>query len=95
MTEQTANRKLQGTGQFINGLTKSGRVRVVNEGEGIFLFSAPTIEAAYRRAVNRFRADCEGSEVWEKAGRPGNNYTSFTRAAMRKIVAQQRKDSAK
>jgi len=91
MTKAKANRLMEGTGQFIDTVLASGRVRVVNEAGDAILFYAKGFFEAARRAIERHRADLDAFEAYQKAGgrdKCGPNYSSF----VKRTTAKQRRE---
>jgi hypothetical protein len=62
-----ANRRIAGTGFWLDGaLTPTGRVRVLNEGEGAFCFHAKSYREAADRCIEKFEDDVRRSEEYDK-----------------------------
>lgn len=88
MTIETGNCRLFGTGYFLLGHGKSGRVKVGNEG-GDYLFHIATVEKAVDHCQDLSKADNEGFAAYSLAtgGRldKPKSYKSFFDKALKQI----------
>lgn len=94
MTIKQANKKMQGTGYFIDPLnptTKRGYVRVMNESLDTICFYAPNIQIAVKRAIGRCLDDWTGFNLYQNAGKKEKTYTKYVRIARYKRLADERK----
>lgn len=85
ITKKLANKIIGGTGYWIPGLNKSGRVRVINEG-GDYMFTANSYNSAAKRCMEHSLAEIRGYKAYEQAGRHEVTYAKYVDAAFKIIT---------